>query len=153
MEMHPERKVLRRLANAERALLYQMVQNPRAVSFYEAKSGGFYDETYRLIANYLIEYAKLHEEFVPRDLLSSLESSDLPEKEELVNEITELYMERNHPDVCSDALLENIQNTINEEKEIIFEKDMLNQSLEGKDPLEKARIISEHNRRKMKNQK
>ena len=62
-------------------------------------------------------------------------------------------MERNHPDVCSDALLENIQNTINEEKEIIFEKDMLNQSLEGKDPLEKARIISEHNRRKMKNQK
>ena len=153
MEMHPERKVLRRLANAERELLYQMVQNPRAVAFYESKSGGFYDETYRLIANYLIEYAKIHEEFVPRDLLSSLESSDLPDKQELINEITELYMDRNHPNVCSEDLLENIQNTINEEKENIFEKDMLSQSLEGKDPLEKARIISEHNRRKMKNQK
>ena len=62
-------------------------------------------------------------------------------------------MERTHPNVCSDALLENINNIINEEKEIIFEKDTLNQSLEGKDPLEKARIISEHNRRKMKNKK
>ena len=153
MEMHPERKVLRRLATAERELLYQMLQNKRAVTFYETKIGGFYDETYRMIANYLIEYAKENEDFVPRDLLNSLESSELPDKDELINQITELYMERTHPNVCSDALLENINNIINEEKEIIFEKDTLNQSLEGKDPLEKARIISEHNRRKMKNKK
>ena len=152
-EMHPERKVLRRLATAERELLYQMLQNKRAVAFYETKIGGFYDETYRMIANYLIEYAKENEDFVPRDLLNSLESSELPEKDELINQITELYMERTHPNVCTDALLENINNIINEEKEIIFEKDTLNQSLEGKDPLEKARIISEHNRRKMKNKK
>ncbi len=153
MEMHPERKVLRKLATAERELLYQMLQNKRAVTFYETKIGGFYDETYRMIANYLIEYAKQNEDFVPRDLLNSLESSELPEKDELINQITELYMERTHPNVCTDELLENINNIINEEKEIIFEKDTLNQSLEGKDPLEKARIISEHNRRKMKNQK
>ena len=153
MEMHPERKVLRKLATAERELLYQMLQNKRAVAFYETRIGGFYDETYRMIANYLIEYAKEHEDFVPRDLLNSLESSELPEKDELINQITELYMERNHPNVCTDALLENINNTINIEKENIFEKDTLNQSLEGKDPLEKARIISEHNRRKMKNKK
>ena len=153
MEMHPERKILRRLATAERELLYQMLQNKRAVAFYETKIGGFYDETYRMIANYLIEYAKVNEDFVPRDLLSSLENSGLPEKDELINQITELYMERTHPDVCTDELLENINNIINEEKEIIFEKDTLNQSLEGKDPLEKARIISEHNRRKMKNKK
>ena len=153
MEMHPERKVLRKLATAERELLYQMLQNKRAVTFYETKIGGFYDETYRMIANYLIEYAKEHEDFVPRDLLNSLENSELPDKDELINQITELYMERNHPNVCTDALLENINNTINIEKESIFEKDTLNQSLEGKDPLEKARIISEHNRRKMKNKK
>ena len=152
-EYHPEKKILRRLEFAERELLYQMLQNKRAVAFYETKIGGFYDETYRMIANYLIEYAKVNEDFVPRDLLSSLENSGLPEKDELINQITELYMERTHPDVCSDALLENINNIINEEKEIIFEKDTLNQSLEGKDPLEKARIISEHNRRKMKNKK
>lgn len=150
MKMHPERKVLRKLGSAERELLYQMLQNTAAVAFYEAKIGGFYDETYRLIANFLIEYAKTHEDYVPRDLMASLENSDLENKEELINTIGELYYERNHPNVCNQSLLDNLYNVIQEEKENIFEKDILSQSLEGKDPLEKARIITEHNRRKMK---
>ena len=104
-EYHPERKVLRRLEFAERELLYQMLQNREAVAFYEQKIGGFYDETYRIIANYLIEYAKEQKDFVPVDLISSLENSDLPEKDELINKISELYLERNHPDVCNEELL------------------------------------------------
>ena len=153
MEMHPERKVLRRLFTAERELLYQMLQNPAVVAFYEQKVGGFYDETYRMIANYLIEYAKEHEEFVPRDLLASLASSNLEEKDELIDKISELYLERNHPNVCNMTLLENLHSVIEQEKDKIFEKDTLDQSLEGKDPLVKARIVSEHNRRKMKKSK
>ena len=73
--------------------------------------------------------------------------------QKLVDKISELYMERNHPNVCNESLLESIHSVIMEEKENIFEKDTLNQSLEGKDPLVKARIISEHNRRKMKKSK
>ena len=153
LEMHPERKVLRKLGIAERELLYQMLQNPSAVSYYEAKVGGFYDETYRMIANFLIEYAKEHQEFVPRDLIASLESSDIPDHEAMVNKITELYMERNHPNVCTETLLDSINQVIMDEKEAIFEKDTLEQSLEGKDPLVKARILAEANRRKMKKQK
>ena len=153
LEMHPERKVLRKLGIAERELLYQMLQNPSAVAYYEAKVGGFYDETYRLIANFLIEYAKEHEEFIPRDLIASLESSDIPDHEAMVNKITELYMERNHPNVCDETLLNSIHQVILDEKEAIFEKDTLEQSLEGKDPLVKARILAEANRRKMKKQK
>ena len=153
LDLHPERKVLRKLGIAERELLYQMLQNRSAVAYYEAKVGGFYDETYRMIANFLIEYAKEHEEFVPRDLIASLESSDIPDHEALVNKITELYMERNHPNVCNETLLDSINQVIMEEKEAIFEKDTLTQSLEGKDPLVKARIIAEANRRKMKKQK
>ena len=153
MKYHPERKALRKLGFAERELLYQMLQNSSAVAFYEQKVGGFYDQTYRLIANYLIEYAKEHENFVPRDLLASLQNSDLPEKEEMINEISTLYLERNHPNVCDEALLESINDVIKQEKENIFEKDTLEQSLEGKDPLVKARIIAEANRRKAKKQK
>ena len=150
LELHPERKLLRRLFTAEHELLYQMLQNPAAVAFYESKVGAFYDETYRSIANYLIEYAKMHENFVPRDLLASLEASNLEDKEELINKISDLYLERNHPNVCNDTLLENLQMVIEQEKDKIFEKDTLEQSLEGKDEMVKARIISEHNRRKMK---
>ena len=153
LEMHPERKVLRKLGIAERELLYQMLQNRSAVAYYEAKVGGFYDETYRMIANFLIEYAKEHQEFVPRDLIASLENSDIPDHEAMVNKITELYMERNHPNVCTETLLDSINQVIMDEKEAIFEKDTLEQSLEGKDPLVKARILAEANRRKMKKQK
>ena len=151
MEMHPERKVLRRLFTAERELLYQMLQNRSAVAYYEAKVGGFYDETYRSIANYLIEYAKVHENFVPRDLLASLETSEIDGKDELIDKITELYLERNHPNVCNATLLDNLNAVIEQEKNKIFEQDTLQQSLEGKNPLDKARIVSEHNRRKVKN--
>lgn len=150
LELHPERKILRRLFTAEHELLYQMLLNPSAVAFYEAKVGGFYDETYRSIANYLIEYAKIHENFVPRDLIASLEASNLEDKEQLINKISELYLERNHPNVCNQTLLENLHSVIEQEKEKIFEKDTLEQSLEGKDEMVKARILSEHNRRKMK---
>ena len=150
LELHPERKILRRLFTAERELLYQMLQNRSAVLFYEAKVGGFYDETYRSIANYLIEYAKMHEDFVPRDLLASLEASNLEDKDVLINKVSELYLERNHPNVCNATLLENLNAVIEQEKDKIFEKDTLEQSLEGKDEMVKARIISEHNRRKMK---
>ena len=59
-------------------------------------------------------------------------------------------MERNHPNVCNATLLDNLHAVIEQEKDRIFEKDTLDQSLEGKDPLAKARIVSEHNRRKMK---
>ena len=149
-EYHPERKVLRRLEFAERELLYQMLQNREAVAFYEEKIGGFYDETYRIIANYLIEYAKEQKDFVPVDLISSLENSDLPEKDELINKISELYLERNHPDVCNEELLNNLQQVIDTEKEKIFESDTLEQSLEGKDPMEQARIVADYNRRRLR---
>ena len=149
-ENNPERKVLRRLEFAERELLYQMLQNPEAVAFYEQKIGGFYDETYRIIANYLVEYASEHKDFIPVDLITSLENSELSERDILINKITELYMERNHPDVCNEELLNNLQQVIDSEKERIFENDTLEQSLEGKDPKEKARILSDYNRRRLR---
>ena len=84
------------------------------------------------------------------DLISSLENSELAEKDILINKITELYMERNHPNVCNNELLENLQQVIDSEKERIFENDTLEQSLEGKDPKEKARILSDFNRRRLR---
>ena len=58
--------------------------------------------------------------------------------------------EDTHSKKCTQELLNNLFSSIQEEKERIFEKDTLDQSLQGKDPLEKARIMAEYNRRKMK---
>ena len=147
---HPERKALRRLQLAERELLYQMINNSEAVAFYEENVGTFYDEVYRQVANFVIDYVKNNKDVSPVGILASLEMSDLDNKQELINELTTLSYEETHNDECTEELLENLYNSITNEKERIFEKDTLEQSLNGKDPLEKARIMAEYNRRKMR---
>ena len=149
-DFHPERKILRRLELAERELLYQMLNNQEAIYFYEENVGGFYDDVYREVANYVIDYAKIHDNFSMLDVMSSIESSELENKDSLVREIVDMSLEPMHNTKCSKELLENLLASMNDEKEKIFEKDTLELSLSGKDPLEKARILAEYNRRKMK---
>ena len=152
-DFHPERKVLKRLAMAERELLYQMLNNPEAVVFYEHNVGGFYDEMYRAIANYIIEYVVNNPNFSPNDIIALIEQSDSENKDELIEEITALVFENTHPKHCTVELLNNLLESINNEKDRIFEQDTLEESLKGKSDIEKARIIAEYNRRKMKKKK
>ena len=144
---HPERKALQKLVTAERELLYQMSQNKAAVAFYERHVGGFYDDAYRAIANYIIEYASSHDQMSEAGLMSLLEESDIENKQQLINDLTAIYVET-HPSNCGEDLLNNLLDTINSERRRISDEDILNQSLEGKSELEKARIISDYNRRK-----
>ena len=144
---HPERKALQKLVTAERELLYQMSQNKAAVAFYERHVGGFYDDAYRAIANYIIEYASSHDQMSEAGLMSLLEESDIENKQQLINDLTAIYVET-HPSNCGEDLLNNLLETINSERRRISDEDILNQSLEGKSELEKARIISDYNRRK-----
>ena len=82
--------------------------------------------------------------------MTYLEANDVENKSELINELANISLEETHNTKCSAELLENLLTTIDEEKERIFEKDTLEQSLKNKDPLEKARIMAEYNRRKMR---
>ena len=143
---HPERKALQKLLTAERELLYQMSQNKSAVAFYEQKVPGFYDDIYRTIANYIVEYAATHDMMDDSGLISLLEESDLENKERIINDLVAIYMET-HPSECTEELLNNLLETILSERKRISDEDVLNQSLEGKSELEKARIISDFNRR------
>ena len=145
-DYHPEKKALQKLLTAERELLYQMTQNKAAVSFYEQKAPGFYDDVYRTIANFVVEYAATHDMMEDAGLLALLETSDLENKEKIIRDLVAIYSET-HPQVCSEELLDNLLETIMSERKRISEEDVLSQSLEGKSELEKARIINEFNRR------
>ena len=145
-DYHPEKKALQKLLTAERELLYQMTQNKSAVAFYEQKVPGFYDDLYRTLANFVVEYASEHEKMSEAGLMASLEASDLENKEKVIRDLVSLCTET-HPQECSDELLNNLLDTIMSERKRISEEDVLSQSLEGKSELEKARIINEFNRR------
>ncbi len=146
---HPEREALQKLVTAERELLYQMSQNKDAVAFYEDKIGGFYDDVYRQIANFMIEYAESHDEMDPSGIMVLVEDSEVQNKDEIINDLTSLLVET-HPNDCSQQLLDNLLETINDEKSRITDEDILENSLEGKSELEQARIIADFRRRKMK---
>lgn len=150
LDFNPERKLLRRLDLAERELLYLMTTNVSAVAFYEKNLGTFYGDVYRQIANYLVEYAKDKECIDIIEVVSILEATDLPNKEQLINELTEIAFEKDHSNVCTEELLNNLLASINEEKDKIYEKDLLEQSMQGKSPIEQARILADYNRRKVK---
>ena len=150
-QFHPERKLLKKLALAEKEMLFQMLNHKSAVDFYEDKLGGFYDEVYRNIANYIVEYAKTHENIDISQVIGEIEQSDFENKDELIKELTDLVCEKkSHPE-CDGNLLSDLFETISKEKERIFESDTLEQALQGKSELEKARIIKEFNERKFKN--
>ena len=147
---NPEKKLFKRLELAEREILYQMTNHKEAVDFYEEKVGSFYDSVYRTIANYIIEYASNHDDIDVSGIICALEASDLEDRESLVNELTRINYERNHPDECTPELLDGLLECIQEEKEKIFEQDTIKASLEGKSPQEQARILAEYNKKKAK---
>ena len=145
---HPEREALQKLVTAERELLYQMSQNKLAVDFYEQKIGCFYDDVYRAIANFMVEYASTHDDLDLNGVMVMVENSDLENKDELIDDLTSL-MEETHPKNCDEQLLENLLDTINGEKNRITDEDILADSLKGKSELEQARIIADFRKRKL----
>ena len=150
VEYSPEKRILKKLELAEREVLYQMTGNKNAIIFYENNIDGFFDDTYRQIANYIVEFAKTHDEINVADIIFEIEMNDAPNAEELVNELTAIASETLHPDVCDDKLLNSLLESINSEKEKINEQDIINQLLKGKSPQEQARILADYNARKAK---
>jgi DNA primase len=146
---NPENKLLRRLLFAEREMLYQMLNNKEAVDFYEKELSGFYDETFRTIANYIVDYASRHEEMNVSDLIATLEEESPDNKDKLIQTMTDLQFEKNHPNYCSKELLDGLMKNMEEEREKIFEEDRMKNSLQGKSPQEQARLLAEYNKRKL----
>ncbi len=146
---NPENKLLRRLLLAEREMLYQMLNHKEAVEFYEKELSGFYDETFRTIANYVIEYASNHEELDVSNIISSLDEIEADNKDKLIQTMTDLQFEKNHPTTCNQALLDGLMKNMEDEREKIFEEDRMKQSLSGKSPQEQARLLQEYNKRKL----
>ncbi|MBE6135840.1 MAG: DNA primase [Erysipelotrichaceae bacterium] len=146
----PERKILKKLQLAEKEMLYQMTSNKNAIIFYENKVGGFYDDTYRQIANYIVEFAKTHDEINVSDIIFEIEMNEAANSDELVNELTAIASETLHPDHCDEKLLDSLLDSIKNEKEKINEQNLMKQLLEGKDSKEQARILADYNARKAK---
>ena len=89
---HEEEPDNKRLYRAERTILYYMLRESEAVSFFEENLGDFYYPSNNDLANYIIDYASGHEGKVdPSQLLGTIQSSGDSKAEELEDSLALLY--------------------------------------------------------------
>ncbi len=134
-----------RLKRAERSMLFYMLNEMKAVEFFEKNISFFIDDVYRNIANFIIAYAKEHENVSSEDIISLLSLSELTNKDELVKTICDLDLDETLRKIpYSEEAMKEYLNVIQEEKEKLSERDFLSRSLQGKATEEKARIIKDY---------
>jgi len=162
-KFRPERIVLKKLILAERKMLYLMLSDARAIEFYEKNMVTFTDDIYSKIASYVSEYIIHHECVDINNLISfveanrcdtSIDESDPTyhsmnaETKAIIDEIIEISNTEDR-DRYSEILLQELLNTIKNERVQMYEKEVLDKMLVGKSDIEKARILADYNKKRV----
>ncbi len=150
---HPEKRLLRKFNLAEKEILFYMLKDVNAIEFYETKIESFYNDMYRRIADYILDYYHQNNSISVSNLLSSIEIKQDKNNEELIQTITNISFEPNHQETVDNNYLETILNTINEEKNKLYRKKTLEKMLKDKSPEDKARILTDWNKKIQKDLK
>ena len=147
-ESHQTKKVpaeLRRLENAESLLIKQMLVDQRAVEFFEQKIKYFYNENYRILSNFIVDYVHTYkgEQVSPSALIDMVNLSGIEQKDEIVNLLTTLSFQLSSIEY-SPQTLQDCEKVILEERAKAYERSRLRQAIEGKDIHEQARLADEY---------
>ena len=106
----------KRLFKAERTILYYMLRESEAVSFFEDYLGDFYYPDNDSLANYILDYASSHEGKVePSQLLGTIQSTAGNDAENLEDYLNYLYEDQNQGPY-SKKTLEQCKTIIEQEK-------------------------------------
>lgn len=147
LDIHPERKALKRLQLTERMFVYQMLYSKKALEFYKDKDVPLSNEIFSKIASYIMEYYRNHENMTINDLINSVAQSDDKERDVIVSSITELSFENRYPE-CSNDLLNELYSIIQKERAKKYDNFIFEESTKGKSDVEQLRILRERNIKK-----
>lgn len=147
LDIHPERKELKRLQLTERMFVYQMLYSKKALEFYKDKDVPLSNEIFSKIASYIMEYYRNHENMTINDLINSVAQSGDKETDVIVSSITELSFENRYPE-CSNDLLNELYSIIQKERAKEYDNFIFEESTKGKSDVEQLRILRERNIKK-----
>lgn len=135
-------KEYRRLSLAEYSVLKQMFMSSQAVEFYKQNIKYFTTETYRQIANFIVEASSQGKEITTDEIINEIQVSEFPNAEALVSLVSNIAfgLDKNY----SPKLLDDYYKVILAERSRIHDKYTLAKALEGKSPQEQARIIGDY---------
>jgi len=143
---------LRRLEFAESMVVEQMMVDKEAVIFFEEKIKYFYNETYRVLANFLVDFVHKYPDapITPSALIDIVSLSNVNNKEEVVNLLTSLSFKVSTIKYSPEAL-KDCEKIITEERTKVYERNNLLKAFEGKSVQEQARLMDEYIKRTTKN--
>ena len=118
---------------AERELLYYMMQSKAVANVYEKKLGFMFEDDYRVIASYIVDYYRVHDSFAVSSFLLSIED------DRLIDIITELF-ENELPALENLKIIDDYIATIKKHAEILEIEDLKEQMASELDPIKKAEL-------------
>ncbi len=121
---------------AEHDLLFYMMNNREIALKYEAKAGFMYDDDYRVIASYILDYYRHH---------STLEVADLIDRihdEKLISKIIDIS-QSHLPLQCQSQAIDDYITIIGENARKLKKQQLLEQFNYILDPYQKAQILNE----------
>ena len=139
-------KDMRKLTNAESLALKLMLSSKEAVEYYEKNIKYFYNEVYLQIANYLSDYVATYGDINVPGLITQIEMSDNPKKEDMVNELTNFSLEKEQAEY-NENIMNDCNNVIQDERRRIYERKQLLEASVGKSNEEKARMLDDYLKR------
>ncbi len=138
-----EKPYLKKLDEAEKTILYFMLNEDSAIRFFETQIGSFYNEIYESLANYILDYKDSHpnEKIDISYLLSDIEKD--PCASNLSNALSDLaFNSKSIP--CTLKTLNSCAKIIEEEKNSIREIQKTVQTLNSKDKELSGKAIAEY---------
>lgn len=135
-------KEMRRLANAEKLMLGQMIVSKEAVDYFNQNIKYFIIEDYRILSNFINEFVSANGDIDPSLLVSFISESEVPNKDEIVSLLTTFSFEKDK--VFNPQIIRDCKSAIVEERDRISSRSQLRQALEGKTPRDKARLAGDY---------
>lgn len=129
-------QIIDKYRKAEHDLLFYMLNSKDVALKYEVKAGFMYNDSYRVIASYIVDYYRNHSHLEVADLINSIQKEQLIQT---VIEISQSALPLNYEEKAIDDYIKTIAaNARKMKKEQLLEQ--FNYSL---DPSQKAQILSE----------
>lgn len=76
-EIKKEKRMIDKYHKAERDLLFYMLHSKEVAIKYEAKVGFMYDDCYRVIASYIVDYYRTHDKLEVADFINKFDKTEL----------------------------------------------------------------------------
>lgn len=119
---------------SEAELLYYMMQSRDVVKKYESELGFLYDDKLRLIANYIVDFYRSHQDFLLADLINDIEDKNIIS---LILDISNLQL----PPLKSTEVIDDYINIIKDHAKKIQIEMLQEQIKQELDPLKKASLL------------